>query len=376
MAMTGCSGKPVTTSCAASQAMTPFRVAHGHALVPHTHACTASDACLCQRGTSTRSSTAFGPQDAFDVGVHKPLASINFSKRLLAEVQRDRVSNAAAALAFYMMLAVFPAAIFGLSLLPYLPIPHLSEAIFDLLQQLMPDSAAQLFTGTVHRIASERNSGLLSFGLLFAIWSASSGVNALMQQLNVVYGVEEDRSFLRARAVALLLTLLFFVLTVVAFGLVIFGGVLQSWLADYLGWSPVLRAVFAVFRWAVIALALVSALALVYRLAPNAKHPMRILRAGEIVAALGFLGASLGFKLYVAYFGSYDSTYGSLGAVIVLLLWMFIVGFVILLGGEINDMLYRERHAENKPSGASGEQHERDDAAPTRETSAQSLGQS
>ena len=149
-------------------------------------------------------------------------------KGLVREVKDDHVPNGAAALAFYMVLALFPAAIFALSLLPYLPIPNLKDAIMDLVRQALPGSAADMLTGTVESVVSRRSGGLLSFGFLFSIWSASNGMYAVMQQLNVVNGVTERRSFVRAHAVALLLTLCFFVLVVGAHALVLFGGMLQS----------------------------------------------------------------------------------------------------------------------------------------------------
>jgi cation diffusion facilitator family transporter len=270
---------------------------------------------------------------------------MRFGKQLYREIQDDQVSNGAAALAFYMMLAVFPAAIFGLSLLPYLSIPQLHQAIFELLYQLLPNSAAALFTDTVEHIVSDRHTGLLSFGLMFAIWSASSGLYAIMQQLNVVYSAREARPYWKTRAVAMVLMLLFFVLLVATFALVIFGGFLQDWIADKLGWSTWLRTAFALFRWLVIAFALLAAFALVYRLAPNVQRRFQLFSAGNIFATLGLLLVSFGFRLYVGSFGSYDKTYGGLGAVIVLLMWMFIMGWVILIGGEINDLMEREARA-------------------------------
>src|SRR5690242_8109016 len=114
-----------------------------------------------------------------------------FFKDLWREIGDDNVSTGAAALAFYLVLALFPAAIFGLSLLPYLPIPHLEQAIMDLLRQLMPGGASQLFSDTVHRVIAQRRGGLLSFGFVFTLWSASSGMYAVMQQLNNTYDVKE-----------------------------------------------------------------------------------------------------------------------------------------------------------------------------------------
>jgi membrane protein len=269
-------------------------------------------------------------------------------RQLIHEIREDQVFNGAAALAFYTMLALFPAAIFLLSLLPYLPIPHLHQAIWQLLFEILPPSAAELFTGTVTRIMSDRNGGLLSFGLLFATWSASSGLDAVMQQLNVVYGVTDRRSFFRQRATALMLMLLFIGLLIVTFALVIFGGELQDALAELLGLSLAMEAFFALLRWLIIAFALVAAFALVYRFAPDVQRPFQLFSAGSLFATVSFLLASFGFRSYVDNLANYDTTYGGLGAVIVLLLWLFIIGAVIMIGGELNDLIERadSRHTQ------------------------------
>jgi membrane protein len=266
-------------------------------------------------------------------------------KPLLVELADSRLENGAAALAFYSMLAIFPAAIFGLSLLPYMPVPDLQQAIFDLLGELMPKEAAELFKGTVQRIISERHTGLLSFGLLFAIWSATSGVLAVMEQLDVVHRVKRSRSALRARGVAFLLLFPLSTLIVVTFGLVIFGGALQSRLADHvLGSSPLLLACFSGFRWLVVTFALLAAIAFMYRIGPTESRPFRLFSGGTLFATLGLMVASFAFRFYVSQFGSYDAVYGSLGAVIVLLVWLFVSAWVFLLGAEI-DQFVTERDA-------------------------------
>jgi membrane protein len=268
-----------------------------------------------------------------------------FVRELVAELVDSRLENGAAALAFYSVLALFPAAIFGLSLLPYLPVPDLQQAIFDLLGELMPREASVLFNDTVKRIMSERHGGLLSFGLLFAIWSSTSGVLATMEQLDVVHRVKRPRSALRARGIAFLLLLPLSALIVVTFGLVIFGDALQNWLIErVLGSSGVLSACFFCFRWLVIVFALLSAIAFLYRLGPTEGRHFRLFSPGAIFATLGLMLASFGFKFYVGRFGSYDAIYGSLGAVIVLLLWLFAAGWVFLLGAEIDQFL-SERQA-------------------------------
>ena len=267
---------------------------------------------------------------------------------LIRELIDSRLENGAAALAFFSMLALFPTAIFGLSLLPYLPIPDLQKAIFDLLGEVLPQQAAEMFKGTVERIVSERHSGLLSFGLLFALWSSTSGVLAVMEQLDVVHRVEHPRAALRARGIAFLLLFPLSALTVVGFGLVIFGGVLQGWLLGLIpGASAVLIACFACFRWLVIVFALLAAIALLYRIGPSDSRKFRLFSPGGVFATLGLLLASFGLRFYAGHFGSYDAIYGSLGAVIVLLMWLFFAGWVFLIGAAINEFMRRRADAES-----------------------------
>jgi membrane protein len=271
-------------------------------------------------------------------------------QRLVIELVDSRLENGAAALAFYAILAVFPAAIFGLSLLPYLHIPNLQQAIFDLLGDLLPRQAAALFKDTVQRILSQRHTGLLSFGLLFAIWSATSGLVAVMEQLDVVQRAKHNRGALRARGRAFLLLFPLFALIIATFGLVIFGGTMQDWLAKHLGSSSLLLNIFAAFRWLVITFAIISGTAVMYWAGPTEKQRFRLFSPGTIFATLGQMLASFGLRFYVEQFGDYDAVYGSLGAVIVLLLWLFVFGWVFLVGAEIDQFLLADRRARSAPS--------------------------
>ena len=158
-----------------------------------------------------------------------------FLATLWREMSDDNVWNGAAALGFYLTLAVFPAMIFVMALLPYLPIAHVDQAIMDLLRQALPPRTAQMFSGVVQEVVSERRGGVLTFGIAAALWASSSGMYAIMQQMNVAYDVEEQRGFLKARATALVLSLLFVVLVIGAFSLVVLGGVIEDWLGVRMG---------------------------------------------------------------------------------------------------------------------------------------------
>jgi len=224
---------------------------------------------------------------------------IDCAKDLWREIQDDNVLDGAAVLAYFFLLVVFPAALFVLSLLPSLRIPHLQQAILDLLHQVLPQQSADLFEVTVRYVASQETKGLFTFGLLFTLWSASTGASAIMEQLNLVYHVKERRSFWRARATAILLMLFFLLLAIGSLSLVIFGGVVQSWLASMIGWSRPLLLFFATLRWIIIVFALLLALAVTYRFGPAVDLKFRFISPGNVVAVLLIALASIGFRFYV-----------------------------------------------------------------------------
>jgi len=267
-----------------------------------------------------------------------------FVTQLWREMDEDNVWNGAAALGFYLTLAVFPTMIFLMALVPYLPIAHVDQAIMDLLRQALPARTAEMFTGVVSEVASERRGGVLTFGIAAALWASSTGMYAVMQQMNIAYDLDERRGFLRARATALGLSLLFVVLVIGAFSLVVLGGVIQDWIGRHVGVSDALLYFFLVFRWVVIVLALLVAIALIYHRAPSRRRRFALLTRGTVIATAALLVASLGFRVYVANFGNYSATYGSIGAVIVLMLWFYIAGLVMLVGAEI-DALAEARSA-------------------------------
>jgi membrane protein len=264
-----------------------------------------------------------------------------FVADLWRKLKRDNVFNGAAALGFYLTLAIFPAMILTMALIPYMPIERVDQAIMDLLHQGLPASAADVFRRVVEEVARERRGGLLSFGVVATLWAASSGMYAIMQQLNITYDVGEGRPFLRARATALGLSLLFIALVLGSLSLVVLGGVIQDWIGARWGYSSPLLTFFVVFRWVVIGIALVLAFALIYYLAPNVKERFRFITPGSVIAAVLLVAASLGFSFYTGHFANYDATYGSIGAVIVLMLWLYIAGLVILVGSVINVLLNR-----------------------------------
>lgn len=279
------------------------------------------------------------PAIPFSRLVRPGVGAKRFLKDLAAEIKKDQVTDSAAVLAYFSMLAIFPAAILLLSLLPYLPIPNLDQMILNSMSRAMPDQAAELFTSTVRSVVSEPRGGLLSFGVLGTLWAASTGLQAMMQRIGTTYDVQETRPYWKRRGIALLLVMAVGTLVVTAFTLLIVGGILHEHLERIIGENSVTVWLFTALRWAIILVLMFGALALLYYFGPNVKQRFRLITPGGILATVLFIASSLGFRVYVENFGSYEATYGSLGAAIILLLWLYVGGVVVLVGAEVNALL-------------------------------------
>src|SRR5919109_2607969 len=256
--------------------------------------------------------------------------------RVLKEVREDDCLGWAAQLAYYVLFAVFPFFLFLTALLGFLPIPNLMERIIAGLAMVVPGEAVTLLKDNIRQLVTEQKGGLLSFGILAALWSSSSAVVGITAALNQAYDVEEGRPWWKVRGIALLLTMglsLFLLLAVV---LLIFGPQLGRGLASLVGLGSVFELLWNLLRWPVSAGLLIVALAVVYSVAPDVEQGWKWITPGAVFAVLATLLASLGFSLYVSHFGSYNKTYGSLGAVIVFLTWLYLTGLCGLVGGEIN----------------------------------------
>ena len=239
------------------------------------------------------------------------------------EIRDDAIGQGAAALAFYWMLALFPAAIFLLTLLAYLPIPHLERAVMHFARSTLPDDAGALLSGFVDNVLLRKRGGLLSFGAVLTIWSASSGIHALMHQLNVAWDVDERRPFWKRRAVALVIALSFVVLVIAAFGLIVFGRALH----------------LRLLRWLIVCIALNVGIALIYHFGPSVTRKFRLATPGSLLALAMLILASVGFQVFVSRVARFNITYGSLGAAITLMLWLYLAGWAILLGAELDATL-------------------------------------
>ena len=259
--------------------------------------------------------------------------------RLYDKLNDDNVFNGAATLAYYSLFSLFPAMIFLLSVLPYLPVHNLHQAIMEFISQIWPSQVTEQLEGVIAQVTQNKHTGLLSFGLVLTLWSASSGMYALMQQLDATYEVRERRPFWRARGLAILLMLALSVMVIVSFALIVIGGMVQTYLTDYLGMSTFLVVAFQVFRWLVILTLLLLSFSLAYYFGPDVEQRFKFVTPGAIIGVVVLIASTLIFRYYVEKFGNYAATYGSLGAVISLMLWLYIAGLVVLSGSSINALI-------------------------------------
>jgi membrane protein len=257
-------------------------------------------------------------------------------RRVYHEIQGDDCFGRAAQLAYYFLFALFPFFLFLTTLLGYLPIPNLLDRIMEMLAPLLPGDALRLVQDNLHQLVTGERGGLLSFGILAALWTSSSALTAIIDSLNRAYDVEEGRPFWKVRGTAILLTVGLSAFIIVALVLLTFGPQLGRWIADLVGLGQVFAITWNILRWPVIVGLLILAMALLYYFAPDVEQKWQWLTPGSAVSVIGWLLTSLGFAFYVNNFGSYNATYGTIGGVIVLLTWMYLSGLFVLIGGEIN----------------------------------------
>jgi membrane protein len=257
-------------------------------------------------------------------------------RRVIAEIQDDDCLGRAAQLAYYFLFALFPFFLFLTTLLGYLPFPDLFDRIMEGLAQLLPGEALRLVQDNVRELVTGERGGLLSFGILAALWTSSSALTSIIDSLNRAYDVVEGRPFWKVRGMAILLTVGLSLFIVIALVLLTFGPQLGRWVADLMGLGQAFELSWNIMRWVIIVGLLILAMAMLYYFAPDVEQEWKWITPGSVCAVVGWLVTSLGFSFYVNNFGSYNATYGSIGAVIVLLTWMYLSGLFVLIGGEIN----------------------------------------
>jgi membrane protein len=241
----------------------------------------------------------------------------------------------AAAVSYQVFFSLFPFLIFLLALLGLLNLQPVFDFLLQQSKTVMPQNAFSMVQGVVQQIQGQASGGVMSIGVIVALWSASSAVRTAMHAMNVAYDVE-DRPAWKKFPLSILYTLVLATLLIAAAGLMFMGPQLVQPLLRPLGLEQAFLAVWSVARIPVAVLLLVVAVALIYWLFPNVRQPFRFITPGAVIAVIVWILASLAFSYYVSNFSSYSATYGALASVVVLLLYFFISAAILLLGAEIN----------------------------------------
>lgn len=265
-----------------------------------------------------------------------PVGWRELARRTIADTLEDDCPGLAAQLAFYFFLAVFPALLFLVSLLAYVPVGATIGTALARLEAILPAEIVTFMREQIEAAVSGSHGGLLTVGIAGAIWSSSSAVTAIITALNRAYDLDEWRSWWKRRLIAILLTIALAVFVVSAFALVVGGADLAEWLARRVGVDETFAAVWAVLQWPIAFALVVFAVDLLYHFAPNADTKWVWITPGALLATLLWLIASAGFKLYAQNFGAYGAIHGAIGTVVALMLWLYLSGLALLVGAELN----------------------------------------
>lgn len=276
-------------------------------------------------------------------GLHLGAPLAELVKRTAKEVVDDDCASIAAQLAYYFALALFPALLFVVALASYLPWNVVSEVVAAL-GPIAPPEVLTIIRKQLEAIVAGEQGGLLTIGILGAVWSSSGAMTSIVSALNTAYDVPETRPWWKVRLVAMGLTIALSIFVLLSFALIVAGPDAGRWLAGWLGLSEVFDTVWRAMRWPLIFALATSGIAIVFYYAPDVDQDWTWITPGSILTTVLWVIFSLGFRLYVTQVGDYTATYGALAGAAILLLWLYLTGLALLIGGEFNSEI---EHAAN-----------------------------
>lgn len=267
-----------------------------------------------------------------------------FWKRLWNEINRDNCWGMAAQLSYYFLLAFFPFLIFLSALLGFIPVgPSFLDRYLSELVRFLPENSYALVRSILANLLESRAQGVLTIGILAALWCGSLAFNGMISLLNQAYCVRETRSYFHTRALSIGVTLVFSAFLVLSGILLFFGDWLINWITE----TESVRFLYGVIRWVLSFLLLNVGLQIVFFLLPAKRFPFRLISPGGIFTTVGWILGSLFFRYYVNHFGDFQMLWGSLGALIALMVWFYICSFCLLVGGEIDSEIFKLREGEH-----------------------------
>ncbi|HFK0217254.1 TPA: YihY/virulence factor BrkB family protein [Listeria monocytogenes] len=262
---------------------------------------------------------------------------VQVGQAVSARVGRNDVSGNAAQLAYYMLFSIFPMLLIATTLLAYLHIDK--DSVFNMIKEFAPDQIMDFLEENLNNLLTQKNGGLLSIGIIATLWSASNGMNAVMKSLNKAYGVTNKRNYVVQRLLSMFFTLAMLATVGATLLLLVFGQQIGMFLINHLNFSEDFLSFWNNLRWTVTLIVIFVVFTFLYWVAPNRRSTLISVLPGALFSTIGWTVASVGFAYYVNNFGNYSATYGSIGVIIILMLWFYLTGIILMIGGELNATL-------------------------------------
>jgi membrane protein len=257
-------------------------------------------------------------------------------KRTARETMGDDAQGLASQLAYYFFLALFPALLCLLAIASFFPLQNFTDDVVRLLGPFAPREVIDIIRQQMVKIADGQHGGLLTVGLLGALWSSSSAMVSVIGAMNKAYDIDEGRPWWKVRLTAIALTVALSILIVVAFTLIVAGPQMADWLAGHFAFGALFVWTWKILQWPLAFGLVVIGIGLIYYFAPDAEQMWVWITPGSLIATVLWLIGSLAFRFYAVNFGNYEATYGAIGGAILLLLWFYLSGLVIVVGAEMN----------------------------------------
>jgi membrane protein len=263
------------------------------------------------------------------------------------------ITSRASAISFNFFLAVFPTLIFFFTIIPFIPITNFQQSLLDLIRDFLPDTAYATVQATVEDITTRPRGGLLSVGFVLSLYFATNGINSLMEAFDNTYHTIETRTAIRQRLIAIFLVVIITFLLIISIGLITLGTwFLSMILPENILESTLYLSVIIGLKWLITVAMLFFAISFIYYFAPAKKRHFRFISAGSTLATLLIIATTLGFNFYVDNFSKYNVLYGSIGTLLIVLLWIYLNSFSILIGFELNASILHVKRGREKATGS------------------------
>jgi len=259
---------------------------------------------------------------------------LNLFIHLIAKIEKDDVFALSSQLAYYLVLSFFPFMLFLMTLVGFSDIS--SGQILEGLSVVLPKRILELTQSTVKEVSDNQYTGLLGLSIILMMWTASSAFKAIIKSVNKAYNFKEDRSFIKLSIISMLGILGLALIIILALTMLVFGNVISEYIKNTNQFYEIILTIWNIFRYAFIFIIMIVIFATIYRLAPAKKLTWKEVIPGSIFSTIGWIVVSFGFSFYIDNFNNYTRFYGSLGAVFILMTWLFLISMIIIIGVEIN----------------------------------------